>query len=77
MSVFQADAGSLVHVPVPEVVIGHGLAVTRIPDHELEQMGICPADCNLDDVVQGQQRRRERNVDPAPQPGFNLPAVRS
>ena len=40
----QADAGGLVYVPVPEVVIGYGLAVDALVDHELEQMGIGPAD---------------------------------
>ena len=35
----QTDAGGLVHVPVPEVVIGQGLAVHVIADNELEQMG--------------------------------------
>ena len=32
-----------------------------------------PADCDLHNVVQGQQRGGERHVDPAPQPGLNLP----
>ena len=73
MSGLQADAGGLVYVPVPEVVIGHGLAVDALADHELEHMGIGPADYGLDDVVQGQQRRGERHVDPAPQPGLDLP----
>ena len=36
-------------------------------------MGIGPADHSLNDVVQGQQRRGKRHVDPAPQPGFNFP----
>ena len=50
MSVFrpQADAGGLVHVPVPVVVIGKGLAVDALADHELAQMGIGPADQNLE-----------------------------
>ena len=69
----QLDAGGLVYVPVPEVVIGHGLAVDALADHELEQMGIGPADYGLDDVVQGQQRRGERHVDPAPHQRLDLP----
>ena len=69
---FPADAGGPVHEPVPEVVIGQGLAVDALANNELEQIGTCPADCNLDDVVQGHQRRAERHVDPAREPRFNL-----
>ncbi len=44
----RTDAALYVHVPVPVVVIGRGLAVEALADHELAQMGIGPADHDLE-----------------------------
>ena len=73
----QTDTSGFVHVPVEEVVIGHGLAVDVLADHELAQMGVGREECDLNDVVQGQKRGGEWLVDPAPTAGVQFPAVLS
>jgi len=68
----QADSRRVADLAFEELVVGKGLAVDGIVDHELEQMRSGPAYGDLDDVVQGQQGGGERDVDAPPECRFDL-----
>jgi len=57
----QSDCPLIDDHPI-ELVLGMGCGVRDAPDVELMQMGICPAHCRLNHVVQLDQRRAA--VDP-------------
>ena len=68
----QADPRRIADFAFKQPVVGKGLAVDAIVNHELEQMRIGPADGDLDDVVQGQQGGGERDVEAPPECRFDL-----
>ena len=55
-----------IELEAPELVLLARNTVVAIADGELKQMRIGPAKRDLDDVVQGEQVRRERDIDAAP-----------
>ena len=61
-----------VELEAPELVFLARDTVVAIPDGELEQVRIGPANGDLDDVMKGEQVRGERYVDPAPYPRLDI-----
>ena len=67
----QPDACRLVE-PFIRIAVVLGLAIAPFPDLEFDEVRVRPAERELDEVVEGEQGRRERHVDPAPDCGFDL-----
>ena len=68
----QPQSRRAIELETPELVLLAGYTVVAIPDGELEQMRIGPTEGNLDDVMQGEQVRGERDIDAAPYPRLNI-----
>ena len=67
----QPDARRLVE-PFIRIPVVLGLAIAPVPDLELEQVRVRPEEREPDEIVEGEQGRRERHVDPAPDRGLDL-----
>lgn len=62
----QPQSGRPVEPEVPLLVVVEGDAVVAITDGETKQVRVGPAESDLNDAVQCEQRAGQRHVDPAP-----------